>query len=103
MIGRLCSGAAPVDVASALLTMREGLIPSTAPVEPSSGCTFEPVSRRGPRRLPEHRLSMAKKDMPEQDKRVALRCAKHLGPRGDHGQQRRAGHHAQRQPGLRHP
>ncbi|MFG2296241.1 ketosynthase chain-length factor [Streptomyces sp. NPDC048603] len=32
-IGRLCSGAAPVDVVTALLAMREGLIPPTANVE----------------------------------------------------------------------
>ncbi|WP_216588925.1 ketosynthase chain-length factor [Streptomyces brasiliscabiei] len=33
MIGRLCSGAAPVDVVSAVLAIREGLIPPTTNVE----------------------------------------------------------------------
>ncbi|MGW7081661.1 ketosynthase chain-length factor [Streptomyces sp. NPDC054866] len=34
-IGRLCAGAAPLDVVCAALTIREGLIPPTAHVEPS--------------------------------------------------------------------
>lgn len=34
MTGRLCSGAAPLDLAAALLAMEEGLIPPTVNVEP---------------------------------------------------------------------
>ncbi|MCB5170194.1 ketosynthase chain-length factor [Streptomyces bambusae] len=37
MTGRLYSGAAPLDVATALLAIREGLIPATTHVEPDPG------------------------------------------------------------------
>ncbi|POX46521.1 ketosynthase chain-length factor [Streptomyces sp. Ru72] len=44
MIGRLYSGAAPVDVVSALLAMREGLIPPTTNVELSSAYDIDLVT-----------------------------------------------------------
>ncbi|MEV7525575.1 ketosynthase chain-length factor [Streptomyces sp. NPDC091371] len=44
MIGRLYSGAAPVDVVSALLAIREGLIPPTTNVEQSAAYDIDLVT-----------------------------------------------------------
>ncbi|MCQ6552086.1 ketosynthase chain-length factor [Streptomyces sp. C10-9-1] len=44
MTGRLYSGAAPLDVATALLAMREGLVPATVTVEPDPGYDLDLVT-----------------------------------------------------------
>ncbi|EWC62971.1 Polyketide chain length factor WhiE-CLF [Actinokineospora spheciospongiae] len=43
MIGRLCSGAAPLDVATALLAIEEGLIPPTTNTSPDPGLGLDLV------------------------------------------------------------
>ncbi|MER5382925.1 ketosynthase chain-length factor [Streptomyces sp. NPDC002688] len=50
MTGRLGSGAAPLDVATALLAMRDGVIPPTANVTPSPGYGLDLVT--APRHTP---------------------------------------------------
>ncbi|WP_141579099.1 ketosynthase chain-length factor [Actinomadura sp. WMMA1423] len=52
MTGRLGSGAAPLDVATALLSMRSGLIPPTANVTPAPEYGIDLVT--APRRTPVH-------------------------------------------------
>jgi minimal PKS chain-length factor (CLF/KS beta) len=51
MTGRLQAGGAPLDVAAALLSIRDGLIPPTVNVEPSPEYCLDLVTGR-PRRLP---------------------------------------------------
>ncbi|MFF8481116.1 ketosynthase chain-length factor [Streptomyces antibioticus] len=51
MTGRLYSGAAPLDVATAFLAMREGLVPATVNVEPDPGHELDLVTGQ-PRALP---------------------------------------------------
>lgn len=51
MTGRLYSGAAPLDVATAFLAMREGLVPATVNVEPDPGHDLDLVTGQ-PRVLP---------------------------------------------------
>ncbi|MFI2778854.1 ketosynthase chain-length factor [Streptomyces sp. ALB3] len=46
MIGRLLAGGAPVDVVTAVLAIREGLIPPTVNVEPSAACELDLVVGR---------------------------------------------------------
>ncbi|MCX4993249.1 MULTISPECIES: ketosynthase chain-length factor [unclassified Streptomyces] len=50
MTGRLGSGAAPLDVATALLAMRDGVIPPTANVTPAPGYALDLVT--APRHTP---------------------------------------------------
>ncbi|MCZ0210873.1 ketosynthase chain-length factor [Streptomyces sp. UMAF16] len=47
MTGRLYSGAAPLDVATALLAIEEGLIPPTTNVEPADGYDLDLVTGEG--------------------------------------------------------
>jgi len=51
MTGRLYSGAAPLDVATAFLAMREGLVPATVNVEPDPAHHLDLITGR-PRVLP---------------------------------------------------
>jgi act minimal PKS chain-length factor (CLF/KS beta) len=51
MTGRLCSGAASLDVATALLSIRDGVIPSTAHVRPDPAYALDLVTGE-PRRTP---------------------------------------------------
>lgn len=51
MTGRLGSGTAPLDVATALLAMREGLIPPTANVTPDPGYGLDLVTEPRPASL----------------------------------------------------
>lgn len=44
MTGRLCSGAAPLDVAAALLAIRDGVIPPTVNVVPADGYDLDLVT-----------------------------------------------------------
>ncbi|MDW8805211.1 ketosynthase chain-length factor [Streptomyces scabiei] len=46
MIGRLSAGGAPVDVVSAVMAIREGLIPPTVNVEPTETCELDLVVHR---------------------------------------------------------
>jgi 3-oxoacyl-(acyl-carrier-protein) synthase len=52
MIGRLYAGGAPLDVAAAALSMRDGLVPPTINLtEPAKGCELNFVMHR-PRSMP---------------------------------------------------
>ncbi|MDQ0695127.1 ketosynthase chain-length factor [Streptomyces anulatus] len=51
MTGRLHSGAAPLDLAGALLAMRDGVIPPTVNVAPSPGLALDLVCETRPARL----------------------------------------------------
>ncbi|MEU1695905.1 ketosynthase chain-length factor, partial [Streptomyces hirsutus] len=61
LTGRLYGGGAPLDVATALLALREGVIPHTAHVsEPAPGLTVDLVTG-APRELPlRHALVLAR-------------------------------------------
>jgi act minimal PKS chain-length factor (CLF/KS beta) len=51
MTGRLCSGAAPLDLAAVLLSIRDGVIPPTVQVEPAAEYGLDLV-RGEPRAAP---------------------------------------------------